>query len=187
MENPDPTELVLIKELYSMSLQITPKTKVGELLDRHPELEGLLISLSPAFEKLRNPVLRKTIARVATIQQIAVVGKVPLETIISTLRKSTGDNEQFKTINTDKMSNEKPAWLAKTISETLDAREMLARGEHPLQLVLAKTHDMESNTVFCLVTPFTPLPLIEKVQAQGLESYVDEISDKEVHSYFFKP
>ena len=47
-------------------LIISPKTKVGELLDVYPELEPVLMSMSPAFEKLRNPVLRKTVARVAT-------------------------------------------------------------------------------------------------------------------------
>ena len=30
--------------------------------------------MSPAFEKLKNPILRKTVARVATLAQVAVVG-----------------------------------------------------------------------------------------------------------------
>ena len=49
---------------------ISPKTKVGELLDNYPDLESVLMEMSPAFEKLRNPVLRKTVARVATLQQV---------------------------------------------------------------------------------------------------------------------
>ena len=36
---------------------ISPKTKVGELLEAYPALESVLMSMSPAFEKLRNPVL----------------------------------------------------------------------------------------------------------------------------------
>ena len=47
-------------------LLITPKTKVGELLDAYPELEPVLMGLAPAFNKLKNPVLRKTIGKVAT-------------------------------------------------------------------------------------------------------------------------
>ena len=53
---------------------ISPKTKVGELLDAYPELEQLLMAMSPAFEKLKNPVLRRTVAKVATLQQISVAG-----------------------------------------------------------------------------------------------------------------
>ena len=44
---------------------ISPKTKVGELLDAYPELESVLMEMSPAFEKLKNPILRRTVARVA--------------------------------------------------------------------------------------------------------------------------
>ena len=51
-------------------ITISPKTKVGELLDAYPELEPVLMAMSPAFEKLKNPVLRKTVARVATLQQV---------------------------------------------------------------------------------------------------------------------
>ncbi|MFH0843803.1 MAG: DUF1858 domain-containing protein [Bacteroidota bacterium] len=50
-------------------LLITPKTKVLQLIETFPELEEVLINAVPAFEKLKNPVLRKTVARIATLQQ----------------------------------------------------------------------------------------------------------------------
>ena len=56
------------------NLIISPKTKVGELLDAYPQLESVLFDLSPAFAKLKNPILRKTVARIATLQQAAAVG-----------------------------------------------------------------------------------------------------------------
>ena len=49
-------------------LIIAPKTKVAELIDAYPQLEQVLIDYVPAFEKLRNPVLRKTVARITTLQ-----------------------------------------------------------------------------------------------------------------------
>lgn len=58
-------------------LIITPKTKVFELLLAYPELEALLIEMAPVFKKLQNPVLRRTIARVTTLQQAAQVGEIP--------------------------------------------------------------------------------------------------------------
>jgi hypothetical protein len=36
--------------------EITADTKLAELLSEHHELEDLLISMSPAFIKLRSPV-----------------------------------------------------------------------------------------------------------------------------------
>ncbi|MGD8491813.1 MAG: DUF1858 domain-containing protein, partial [Anaerolineae bacterium] len=50
---------------------IAPKTKVAELISAYPQLEQVLIDYVPAFEKLKNPVLRKTVARITTLQQAA--------------------------------------------------------------------------------------------------------------------
>ena len=53
---------------------ISGGTKVAALLSEHPELEDLLISMSPAFIKLRNPVLRRSVARIATLREATAVG-----------------------------------------------------------------------------------------------------------------
>ena len=45
-------------------LLIIPQTRVGEFLEYYPELEELLTSHSPAFQKLQSPVMRRTIGRV---------------------------------------------------------------------------------------------------------------------------
>lgn len=167
--------------------QITPQTRIGEFLDAYPELEELLIGLSPAFQKLKNPVLRRTIGRVATFQQVAVVGNIPLETIINSLRKAAGQNQTNEIMSTDNNLNEKPSWFdAAAISETFDAREMLQTGQHPLAEVIKRTNEMKSGSIFELITPFTPMPLIEKVNANGCSAYVVSVSDSEIHTYFFK-
>ena len=69
---------------------IGPETKVGELLRRHPELEETLIRLSPEFQRLKNPVLRATVAKVATLRQVAQVGGLDPEALIKTLREAAG-------------------------------------------------------------------------------------------------
>ena len=58
-------------------IDITPQTKVGELLTAYPELEDLLIEIAPAFKKLRKPVLRRTVAKVTSLAQAARVGRWP--------------------------------------------------------------------------------------------------------------
>ncbi len=55
-------------------LIITPKTKIYDLLESYPELEDVLLSSAPEFKKLKNPVLRKTIARITNIGQAATIG-----------------------------------------------------------------------------------------------------------------
>jgi hypothetical protein len=168
-------------------LQITPESRIGEFLENYPEHEELLISLSPAFEKLKNPVLRRTIGRVATFQQVAVVGNIPLETIINSLRIDTGQNQTEEIMSTNNNLNEEPSWFdVYKISGVLDAREMLQAGQHPLAEVINSTAEMQSGQIFELITPFTPMPLIEKVTDKGFSAYVQIVSDAEIHSYFYK-
>src|SRR5512134_520384 len=69
---------------------ITPESRVGDLLERWPALEEVLVSMSPHFRALRNPILRRTVARVATLRQVASVGGVPLGTLVERLRAAAG-------------------------------------------------------------------------------------------------
>jgi ABC-type thiamine transport system ATPase subunit len=69
---------------------ITPETQVAELLERWPALEPVLVSISPHFEALRHPVLRRTVAKVATLRHAAQVSGVPLVDLVTRLREAAG-------------------------------------------------------------------------------------------------
>ena len=82
---------------------------------------------------------------------------------------------------------QKPAWLTESqLAFSLDAREMLARGEHPLTKVMELSSGLLTGQIFELITPFLPQPLIDKVGAGGFESYSVQVSPAEIRSYFIK-
>ena len=148
-------------------LVITPKTKVGELLDTYPQLEELLIELVPTFKKLKNPVLRRTIARVTSLQQAAIVGGIGLDKIINTLRKEIGQ-EMDHSHPTNIENTAQPEWFdAAKIATTLDVRPAIAAGEHPLEPVFSGLQEMKEDGIFELITPFVPAPLLDKVKDKG--------------------
>lgn len=68
-----------------MTLAINPETKVGELLDAYPEAESVLVEPAPRFKPLSNPVLRRTVARVTTLEQAARVGGIRVSAMIMAL------------------------------------------------------------------------------------------------------
>jgi len=70
------------------SFEITPSVTVKSLLDAYPELEDVLINIAPPFKKLKNPLLRKSVAKVATIKHIASVGGIPLDELINKIREA---------------------------------------------------------------------------------------------------
>jgi hypothetical protein len=166
---------------------ITPKTKVHELLQSYPELEGLLIELAPVFKKLRNPVLRRTIARVTTLQQAAQVGEIPVHVLVNTLRNRVGQ-DSLQGIESGTGGEEKqPSWLIPgKIVKKLDARPIIEEGGHPLGDVLIGIRDLHDGDIYELITPFLPAPLIERVLEQGFDAWSKKESDDLIRTYFLK-
>jgi len=52
-------------------MHIAPSTSIHDLVTEHPYLIDVLADFAPAFAKLKNPLLRNTLGRVATLQQAA--------------------------------------------------------------------------------------------------------------------
>ena len=75
-------------------LTLTPKTTVHTLLKEYPFLLDFLAEYHPEFRKLTNPVLRKTVGRMATLDTVAQQGDVPLnrltDDIATEVEKRTG-------------------------------------------------------------------------------------------------
>ena len=74
-------------------LIITPKTKIWDIIETYPQLEDKIIEYVPAFSKLKNPLLRRTIGKVATLQQASATGNVNINDLVGFLRKEIGQNE----------------------------------------------------------------------------------------------
>lgn len=82
---------------------------------------------------------------------------------------------------------ETPSWLNKAkIKQSLDAREILASGGHPLEQVMGEIASFAPGEIYELITPFSPFPLIEKVKNAGFESYSVEDGPGLIRNYFLK-
>ena len=165
---------------------ITPKTKVLQLIENWPQLEEVLIDYVPAFSKLKNPVLRRTVAKIATLQQAAAIGNVKVEDLINRLRKEVGqdllgssEEKEYNTI--------RPVWFKETeIYKVTDARDILSAGEQPVNLVVADLTQLPHGKIYKLFAPFLPAPLIDKASSLSIEHWVNKISEQEFEIYFFK-
>ncbi len=166
------------------NLIITPKTKVLELIETYPELEDVLIQYAPAFKNLKNPVLRRTVARIATLQQAAAIGGVKTEELINRLRKEIG--QELITGEAGTQYNYiKPEWFSEEkITQRFNASEMLAIGEHPVNQVLADLNHLEEGKIYQLIAPFLTAPLIDKAISLGLKHWIDQRSEEEFYIYF---
>ncbi len=64
-------------------MEISPETKINDLLSAYPFLIDFLAERYPAFSKLKNPLLRKTVGKVATLSKASAMGGVPLNTLLA--------------------------------------------------------------------------------------------------------
>ena len=72
-------------KMLGQALEITPNTKVGDVLAQYPE--SLQIFLRHGFTPLRNPILRKTMARAITIEQACRRENVDMNELLDELQK----------------------------------------------------------------------------------------------------
>jgi uncharacterized protein len=76
-------------------MKLSPSTKLDDLLKAYPFLQDFLVSLSPKYAKLRNPILRRTLGRLATLGQAAGLADLPaagfLTSIAAEIRRVGGE------------------------------------------------------------------------------------------------
>jgi len=168
------------------NLIITPKTKIYDLLEAYPQLEDILISSAPQFKKLQNPILRKTIAKITSISQAAIIGGINVEDLVNKLRISVGQDHISDIERGDVQINKtRTKWFdEKLIANTIDVRDMLNEGEHPVHEVLSAIKKLKEKEILKVISPFIPAPLIEKSLSLGYQHWLEEISNEEYNIYF---
>ncbi|MFV0471756.1 MAG: DUF1858 domain-containing protein [Paludibacteraceae bacterium] len=168
-------------------LIITPKAKIWDIIETYPELEEVIVEFAPAFSKLKNPLLRRTIGKVATLQQAAATANVNINELVGVLRKKIGQSGIMEETDNKQYNFARPEWfVAEKVSEELDAREMLSRGEHPVNQVMADLKKLNENEIYKMVISFLPAPLIDKASALGAKHWVDKQDETLYHVYFSK-
>lgn len=153
-------------------MNINLHIKVSDLLDAYPHLEDTLLELSPAFSKLRNPILRRTVAKVTTLQQAAKVAGISPILLLETLRQAAGlpidgSNESIDIENEQK---DKPEWFDETnITIRFDARPIIESGENPMQEIIRLSKELQNNQIMELTAPFKPVPIMDLLKSKGFE------------------
>ena len=77
-------------------MRISSKTKVDELLSQYPFIKEFLINRDPHFKALDNPLLRKTLGRIATLSRVSMLGGVELNRLLKEIaeeiKRQTGQD-----------------------------------------------------------------------------------------------
>ena len=76
-------------------MDLSPKTKVNDIIAQYPFLKDFLTALNPEFKMLDNPFMRKTVGRIASLSKVAMIGgmevKKLIDDIAAEIKKKTGE------------------------------------------------------------------------------------------------
>lgn len=169
------------------NIEITPSTKVNDLLDAYPELEETLISIAPPFKKLKNPILRKSVARVATIKHISSVGNVPLNELINKLRMAVGQSVTDDSYEDENYFLDKPDWFSEDkISLSFNEEKLGDKDKMTLVTMLQEAKNVKEGEIIELTTRFLPAPGIDRMKSKGYSVWTVKEEDDLIKSYFVK-
>jgi TusA-related sulfurtransferase len=159
-------------------MNISPETKVGDLLEAFPDAESALIAIAPKFKALKSPVLRRTVAKVASLEQAARVADMPVNELVRALRAALGqDAGEIDSGGGAAGGADPPAWIEDGAGHEFDADAMLARGETPVGKVSEVLAGMAVGEVLLIRSTFQVAPLIDAMKAKGHEVFTRKIGE----------
>ncbi len=167
-------------------LEITPSTKINDLLKTYPELEEVLLATAPPFKKLKNPFLRRGVARVASIRHISSVGNVPLDELVNKLRTAVGQPVTDVSYSEEEYFGDQPDWFSvDKVAVTIDEGELDDKNKMTLVVIHEKAKDVRKGEIIELVTTFLPAPGIDIMKSKGYSAW-SHARGGVVKSYFLK-
>ncbi|MFA7358817.1 MAG: DUF1858 domain-containing protein [Bacteroidales bacterium] len=167
-------------------LIISPKTKIYELLEAYPQLEESLIALAPPFKKLKNPVLRKTIAKITTLSQAAIIAGIKVEELINSLRKKVGQKlDDILEAEGRDFIYQKPSWFDESrVIVFIDISNILNAGEQPVHEVLSAIKKLKEDEILKVTAPFVPAPLMDKTISMNYKHWLSQQAEDEYWIFF---
>ncbi len=161
-------------------MEITMETKIADLLNSRPDMKDILIAINPKFKKLNNPVLRRTLAKLASVKQAAVVGGMDAVDLLNQLRTAVGQEpvESDGVTQVEKEEEGAPEWINQEVKATFDGNAMLDREENPLAEITKAMRQLKEGDVVTLTVDFKPEPLIDQFLERGYGVYTEETEGK---------
>ncbi|SRR5690554_3585639 len=175
-----------------MGMSINERTKLSELLKHHPDALEAIVSLSPDFKKLRNPVLRALMAGRTTIAMASKMGGIGPSDFFRALEALGFESEASQgSLSQEPVPKNipRPEALKSLAAERLvsfDVRSILADGKDPLRPIQQRVKSLKAGEVLLIVNTFEPVPLIKVLEKQGFQSHVEVLAPDRVETYFYR-
>lgn len=170
-------------------ITINANTKISTLLRENPEALEAIVSLSPKFTKLRNPLLRKLMASRTTLRMASKIGGCTPEDFFEKLEPLGFTIDKAAAEEAAQGSAPLPEFMKHVTPENvveLDVRPILNSGKDPFNMILKQVKGLKTRQTLKLINDFEPIPLILMLGKQGFQSHSEIVDGNTYNTYFFK-
>ncbi|MCA9859894.1 MAG: DUF2249 domain-containing protein [Thermomicrobiales bacterium] len=168
---------------------ITTEWKISDVLRYDPKLLDVLIEATPAFKKLRNPVLRRIQSKLVTVGQAAQIAGLEPSYLVARLNTAAGiEIGDVDTLVSDDQPAQapEPPWVATaTVAEALDVRTYHQGGREPFGAIMEASRKVPPGQVLFLRNTFEPTPLYDVLGPRGFEPWARQITEDDWEIRFF--
>lgn len=167
---------------------INPNTKIAALIKANPEALEAIISITPRFEKLRNPIMRKLMAGRTSIAMASKISGCGLQAFYEKLMP-LGFEVDSQVAEVAEKKHSVPAFLHRLTDAdivTLDVRKTIEEGKDPLPDILEGIKKVPLNGALKVINSFEPTPLIKLLEKQGFAAFVDDAQEDAIETWFYK-
>ncbi len=185
-------------------MKVTAEMKVKEVLDLGEHLLSAFIWLSPEFERLNYPKLRRAMSGRVTIAQAARIAQIPLTEALYVLNLAAGADSEMLADEL-KLSERKDFDYRETnppqkpleildLKDTdpriilVDVIEQAEKHLDPMPKIAKGLVSLKhSEDVLLVHHPFDPIPLRDMFARRGFASWAEERSQGHWFIYFYRP
>lgn len=168
---------------------INEHTKISDIINYNPSAIDEIVKLSKHFEKLRIPILRKTLAKRVSIKQASLIGGIKIERFYEVLLPLgyTSDLNSSTSISTsDTKPMNVPSVTNSKNKHVLDVRDLLKNNKDPFNLIMRELKSLPDEHTLILINSFEPVPLIDMLTKKGYDCQSIQINEFIYHTYINK-
>lgn len=172
---------------------IRAQDRIASVLARDERMLEVLVASAPAFEKLRNPLLRRTMAALVTVEQAAQVAGLDAAALVARLNEALAEGDTLSpppplAQRAPTAPVPVPPRLAATPASRLvdvDVREELRAGREPFGRIMSAVRRLERGQVLRIRAIFEPAPLYGVLAKKGLAHFTEQIAPEDWRVWFF--
>jgi uncharacterized protein (DUF2249 family) len=168
--------------------------RISTVLARDERLLEVLVAAAPAFKKLQNPLLRKTMSKLATVEQAARIAGLDAADLLARLNGALAgepprDVRPIGAARAAPPQEAVPAALLDVPPERivdLDVREELRAGREPFRLIMSAAGRVDGGGVLRLRAIFEPAPLYPVLGRQGFSHFTEQLGADDWRVWFWR-